>query len=141
MQNTEVFTVNRFKSLESIVPIILDITKGKSLVNLQITRKGLDATYTVVTEDPQVIEVEKIVEKIVQPPEPIPGKGNGTSRYRGVYWDKDASKWRAQLSYKGVRKLKRFSTELEAAEQYDEWAREVIAQGGKAYPNFEKVVK
>lgn len=91
----------------------------------------------ILVSDPEVVEVEKIINI----PEPSPGKGNGTSRYRGVYWDKKCKRWRAQLSHKGKRKMKRFDSEIEAAKQYDEWAKEVRVLGGKAYLNFEKVAK
>lgn len=94
-------------------------------------------TIDILVSEPEVI----CMEKIVSAPEPMPGKGNGTSRYRGVYWDKEANKWRAQISFKGKKKLKRFENELEAALQYDEWALEVRALGGKTYLNFEKVAK
>ena len=138
MTKTVHIPVNKF----SVASVIREINKhiaGRNVESIFFNPISLlNGTLEIKTDDPQTIEIEKIVEKIVNAPEPIPGKGNGTSRYRGVYWDKEAQKWRAQLAYKGKRKMKRFETELEAAEQYDEWAREVLALGGKAYPNFTK---
>ena len=44
-----------------------------------------------------------------------------TSKYKGVSWDKQNKKWRAQYSYKGkVYYLGRYECEEEAAKAYDE---------------------
>jgi hypothetical protein len=44
----------------------------------------------------------------------------GTSKYKGVYWDKDAKKWRAEVMRDRVRhKLGRFNSEEAAAVAYD----------------------
>jgi hypothetical protein len=45
---------------------------------------------------------------------------NGTSKFKGVYWDKDREKWRAEIMRDGVRhKLGRFTSEEAAAVAYD----------------------
>jgi hypothetical protein len=49
----------------------------------------------------------------------------GSSQFKGVYWDKQRSKWRARLSinYK-TKHLGSFDTELDAALAYDSAARQ-----------------
>ena len=132
MAKTVHIPVNKF-SVASVIREIHKHVAGRNVESIFFNPVSLlNGTLEIKTDEPSTVEIEKIVEKLVEMPSPIPGKGNGTSRYRGVYWDKGAGKWRAQLAYKGKRKMKRFETELEAAEQYDEWAREVLALGGLA---------
>lgn len=58
----------------------------------------------------------------------------GTSRYRGVYWDKTRSSWSARLKVDGKTKfLGRFSSEEDAAEAYDRAA--LAAYGADALVN------
>lgn len=137
-------TVNIPVSKFSVAQVIREINKhvaGRNVEGIFFNPISLlNGTVDIITEEPQTVEIEKIVEKLVQAPEPEYGKGNGTSRYRGVYWDKAAKKWRAQFAHEGKKQIKRFETELEAAEQYDLWAFEKL--GHKAYLNFpKKVVK
>lgn len=141
MTNKTYIPIGRFQSMASIMASINEKVAGKNIQGIFFNPKSLfNGTVEVITEEPQTIEIEKIVEKLVQAPEPAYGKGNGTSRYRGVYWDKAAKKWRAQFAHEGKKQIKRFETELEAAEQYDLWAFEKL--GHKAYLNFpKKVVK
>lgn len=63
------------------------------------------------------------------------GPRPGTSKFKGVSWDKTHKKWVAELRVggKGVLK-KRFSSEIEAAKTYDEAAKQ--HQGEFAYLNF-----
>jgi DNA-binding transcriptional MerR regulator/predicted DNA-binding transcriptional regulator AlpA len=62
-----------------------------------------------------------------------------TSRYKGVCWDEDRGKWLAQISKEGVhRHLGRFDDEIDAAEAYDNAARELF--GEHAYLNFDGIV-
>lgn len=59
-----------------------------------------------------------------------PRKDN-SSGYKGVTWDKENNKWRAQI---GRVKLGRFSNVIEAAHAYDAKAKELY--GEFAYLNF-----
>lgn len=53
----------------------------------------------------------------------------GLSNYRGVHWDKERSKWKAQLKFNGKHyNLGRFATELEAAIAYDVKAKELCGE-------------
>jgi hypothetical protein len=58
-------------------------------------------------------------------------KGKGTSKYKGVAWDKWTNKWLAHI--KNIH-IGRFDEEIEAAEAYDLKAKEVF--GEYARPNF-----
>ena len=53
----------------------------------------------------------------------------GTSKYKGVDWDKRRSKWRAQIrhNYKTFF-LGRFDDEIEAARKYDEKALDIFGE-------------
>lgn len=52
----------------------------------------------------------------------------GTSKHRGVSWDKSRSKWTAQIGPRGaVKRLGRFDTELEAAQAVDEYLKTLAA--------------
>lgn len=62
-----------------------------------------------------------------------------TSKYKGVCWDEERGKWLAQISTKGMyRYLGRFGDEIDAAEAYDDAARELF--GEHAYLNFDGVI-
>ncbi len=62
-----------------------------------------------------------------------------TSRYKGVCWDEERGKWLAQISTKGMyRFLGRFDDEIDAAEAYDNAARELF--GEHAFLNFDGIV-
>ena len=59
----------------------------------------------------------------------------GISNFKGVSWDKSRGKWVAKISDNGrTIHFKRFDTELEAAHQYDIWAKELF--GEFAWLNF-----
>lgn len=63
--------------------------------------------------------------------------GWGNSTYRGVHWDKEKSRWAAQIGGKSrtrQRRLGRYRTEEEAARAYDVAA--VEEYGEKAIINF-----
>jgi hypothetical protein len=50
---------------------------------------------------------------------PIPNLRIKTSKYKGVFWDKEVKKWRVEITRNGKRKyLGRFSDEQKAAEAY-----------------------
>jgi transposase len=62
-----------------------------------------------------------------------------TSKYKGVCWDEDRGKWLAQINKEGVHKhLGRFDDEIDAAEAYDNAARELF--GEHAFLNFDGIV-
>jgi hypothetical protein len=57
---------------------------------------------------------------------PQPG---GTSRYKGVYWHKDARKWRARIQYKGrLIHIGCYDYEADAAIAYDDMAIELFGE-------------
>jgi hypothetical protein len=61
--------------------------------------------------------------------------GVSSSRFKGVSWDRDASKWVACIRIDNkLRKLGRFTSETDAARAYDSAAHE--AWGEFAWPNF-----
>lgn len=60
------------------------------------------------------------------------GGGRGISGYIGVYPNR--FKWRARIKYSGKERNKNFITVVDAAKQYDEWAKE--AYGEFAVLNF-----
>ena len=63
-----------------------------------------------------------------------PCKG-GTSRHKGVYWDKQHKKYRAAIGHKSKRyNLGRFDNEDDAGRAYDKKAKELF--GEFAYLNF-----
>lgn len=44
----------------------------------------------------------------------------GSSKFKGVSWDKDRKKWRSYIRFEGVREhIGRFDSEIEAAEAYN----------------------
>jgi predicted DNA-binding transcriptional regulator AlpA/DNA-binding XRE family transcriptional regulator len=62
-----------------------------------------------------------------------------TSKYKGVCWDDRRGKWLAQINKEGVHKhLGRFDDEIDAAEAYDNAARELF--GEHAFLNFDGIV-
>lgn len=63
-------------------------------------------------------------------------KGTGTSSvYKGVTWDRNRSKWIAQIMLDGKHHyLGRYVSETEAAHIYDQAA--ILAWGEFAHPNF-----
>ncbi|MBW8040358.1 MAG: hypothetical protein FVQ85_10195 [Planctomycetes bacterium] len=62
-------------------------------------------------------------------------RGNSSSKYKGVSWEKKRKEWRARITFKGrVVHLGRFDTEKEAAMAYDDKAREFF--GEFAWLNF-----
>ena len=64
---------------------------------------------------------------------------DGTSRYKGVCWDKKRCKWKAQIAIHGERKqLGRFDNEVDAALAYDKFASENFGEFAKT--NFPIVV-
>ena len=62
-------------------------------------------------------------------------KINGTSKYKGVYWNKKSKKWDTRISVDKKRICgKSFKDEIEAAKAYDEMAK--LYFGEFAYLNF-----
>lgn len=65
------------------------------------------------------------------------GKKESTSKYKGVYWNKEKKKWEARLYSNGkTYRLGRFPTEEEAAKSYDKKAKELF--GSMTYQNLSK---
>lgn len=63
------------------------------------------------------------------------GKRIGKSGYRGVRWDKDRNKWRADIQFEGRKySLGRSLLKKECAKLYDKKAKELY--GKYAYLNF-----
>lgn len=62
-------------------------------------------------------------------------RGTNTSRYKGVCFIEDRTKWRASISIMGKQVYMHFETELEAALWYDQMARQL--HGEFARTNFE----
>jgi hypothetical protein len=62
-------------------------------------------------------------------------RSGGTSKYKGVHWEKARNKFRARITYnrKGIH-LGMFDSEIDAAKAYDKKARELFGQF--AYLNF-----
>lgn len=59
----------------------------------------------------------------------------GSSKYKGVSWNKACNKWKAFISKEGyIGRLGGFTCEVEAAKAYDEAAKELF--GEFAYLNF-----
>lgn len=57
------------------------------------------------------------------------GHRNSTSKYKGVSFDKQTSRWVAQIQYKGkTKKIGRFDTEEEAALAYNSYATETFGK-------------
>jgi hypothetical protein len=71
-----------------------------------------------------------------QPPPKPSGGAKGSSKYRGVSWNSNCCKWRAQV-WKGndVRHLGYFEDEIEAAKAYDRAVLEL--RGPNAQTNFQ----
>ncbi|MEQ8317735.1 MAG: helix-turn-helix domain-containing protein [Phycisphaerales bacterium] len=62
-----------------------------------------------------------------------------TSKYKGVCWDEDRGKWLAQINKDGKHHhLGRFDDEIDAADAYDNAARELF--GEHAYLNFDGII-
>lgn len=125
-RQSEVFTCNRLLGVEATLRSIDEFCKGKKVIGIDAHDTLTKTTFTVV--------VEEVGEGSILP-QAIPGKGYGSSRYRGVYWEKRTRKWRAMLSHKGQRyTVGRFHDEIMAAKAYDAKALEII--GPNAYLNF-----
>ena len=126
MKQAKTITCNRLLGVEATLRSINEFCEGKKIIGIDAHDTLTKTTFTVVVED--VVSVPRDTRY-------IPGKGYGTSRYRGVYWDKKASKWRVMLSHKGKRyTVGRFHDEIAAAKAYDAKALEII--GRDAYLNF-----
>ncbi|MGN7114947.1 AP2 domain-containing protein [Lysinibacillus odysseyi] len=125
-RQSEVFTCNRLLGVEATLRSINEFCEGKKVIGIDAHDTLTKTTFTVV--------VEEVGEGAILP-QAIPGKGYGSSRYRGVHWDKKANKWRAMLSHKGKRyTVGRYHDEISAAKAYDAKALEIV--GPDAYLNF-----
>jgi len=49
-----------------------------------------------------------------------------SSKYKGVYWNREKSKWTAQIRYNKIYHLGHFSSEIEAAEAYNKKCLEIF---------------
>ena len=128
-RQSEVFTCNRLLGVEATLQSINEFCQDKKVIGIGAHDTLTKTIFTVV--------VEEVGEPASASPAPqhIPGKGYGSSRYRGVHWDKKAGKWRAMISRKGKRlTIGRYHDEIAAAKAYDEKALEII--GPDAYLNF-----
>jgi len=64
-----------------------------------------------------------------------PSSHGGTSRYKGVWWEKDKRKWRAAVGFNGkIKHLGAFDNEIEAAKARDAAAKKY--HGQFAWLNF-----
>ncbi len=126
MQQAKTITCNRLLGVEATLRSINEFCEGKKIIGIGAHDTLTKTTFTVVVED---------VVSVPHDSRYIPGKGYGSSRYRGVHWDKKANKWRVMLSHKGKRyTVGRFHDEIAAAKAYDAKALEII--GRDAYLNF-----
>lgn len=56
-------------------------------------------------------------------------RDNTSSIYKGVYFDTWSGKWRAEIKVNGIyAHRKRFNLELDAAHQYDIWAKSLFGE-------------
>lgn len=56
-------------------------------------------------------------------------KSNQTSKYPGVFWEKNVKKWRAKIEIEGKQKhLGLFTNEREAAKAYEQACRELVGE-------------
>ena len=66
----------------------------------------------------------------------------GSSKYKGVSWNKGANQWSVSIGKGGVRvNHKYFKIEIEAAFQYDAWARELFGEFARLNFPENKTVK
>ena len=65
--------------------------------------------------------------EIVTPRENSHTHHKGTSKYKGVHWDKSRNKWCARIYYNGKSEnLGRFKKELDASEAYQKRLKEIV---------------
>ena len=59
----------------------------------------------------------------------IPLTAKNTSGYKGVYFEKERNKWRAQIKFKDKRvRIGRYLTALEAAKTYNQYAKKYFGE-------------
>lgn len=102
---------------------ILGITNSETILIDHINGNGLDNqrhNLRLVTHSQNTIHSRK-------------RRGNYTSRYKGVCWDKESKKWNAQIYCKGIAyRLGKFKNEKDAAVAYNQKARELFGH----YANY-----
>ncbi|WP_107842020.1 hypothetical protein [Metasolibacillus meyeri] len=141
--------ISRFQSLESIVAEINQAAEGKTIEGIFLNRTSLlKGEIDIVFSPPQIVEVEKVVEKEVIKEVPlkvinqVKKQRGATSQYRGV--TKKGNRYYAMIQVDGKKHwCESYFHEILAAEAYDKKAYELL--GDKAILNFpenyEKVAK
>lgn len=159
MTNVLNLKVHAFQSMEKIASNLNEKIAGLNVQAIFYNRTSLlTGNFEIIVEEPQVVEIEKIVEKLIEVPvevekeiikevplkivNQIKKQRGATSQYRGVC--KKGSKWYAMIQVDGIKHwCGSYFHETDAAEAYDKKAFELL--GDRAilnFPqNFEKVAK
>ncbi|MCT6924599.1 hypothetical protein [Metasolibacillus sp.] len=132
--------VSRFKSLDNIIAEINKSVDGKTVKGIFLNRTSLlKGEIEIITSPPQIVEVEKVVEKEVIKEVPlkvinqVKKQRGATSQYRGVA--KKGNHYYAMIQVNGKKHwCGSYLHESAAAEAYDKKAYELL--GDKAILNF-----
>lgn len=149
MAKTVHIPVSKFSGSQ-VVEIIKKHVVGRNLKDINFNSTNLlKGTVEIQTEDPQTIEIEKIVEKLVEVPvekevvkevplkivNQVKKKRGATSQYRGVC--KKGSKWYSMIQVKGEKHwCGSYFHEIDAAEAYDKKAVELLGEDAIEVVNF-----